>query len=529
MGYSSSMEWFTQISSAQQVLLILGLSCLFLLGWVLYWLARLLDNQQRGEQVRINHQQSLQEQLHELERRSVREQSELRELLSERIAKGMLAQQRLLHGMQQSHQEHSDKLSQSLERRFADILQNLGGDASRLRLDLLEQFEALKKAVTENLADGRLHQQEKLGELRESLARSLSQQRESFDERQAHSLSKQQETLQSGMGEVRKQVAEALSQHADNLGKRVEGLTETTDQRLKEISGQVEKRLSEGFEKTTETFNQVLTHLTRIDEAQKKITELSSNVVSLQEVLSDKRSRGAFGEVQLNALVRNVMPESGFSLQHTLSNGRRADCVLFLPEPTGNVVIDAKFPLESFQRMLDEQLPESDRTQAQRQFRTDIRKHMDDIASRYIIPGETSDGAVMFIPAEAVFAEIHAHFPDLVEEAFRKRVWLVSPTTMMAILTTARAVMKDAATREQVHIIQEHLRALSKDFGRFQSRMDNLARHIGQAHQDVSDVNVSARKISNRFEKIEKVELEEESSPDLPVFRKASLPAAEEE
>ena len=529
IGYSSIMEWFTQISSPLQVLLILGLSGLLLLGWVLYWLAKLLDTQRREQQVRVHHQQQLQEQLHEMERRSAKEQSELRELLSERIAKGMLAQQRLIHGMQQTQLERADKLSQLLDRRFADVKEHLGGDAGRLRLDLLAQFENLKKVVTDNLADGRLQQQEKLAELRESMTRSLAHQREAFDERQAQSMSKQHETLQSGMGEVRKQVAEALTQHADNLGKRVEGLTETTDQRLKEISGQVEKRLSEGFEKTTETFNQVLTHLTRIDEAQKKITELSTNVVSLQEVLSDKRSRGAFGEVQLSALVRNVMPESGFSLQHTLSNGRRADCVLFLPDPTGNVAIDAKFPLESYQRMLDDELPESDRTQAQRQFRIDIRKHMEDIASRYIIPGETSDGAVMFIPAEAVFAEIHARFPDLVEEAFRKRVWLVSPTTMMAILTTARAVMKDAATREQVHIIQDHLRALSKDFGRFQTRMDNLARHIGQAHQDVSDVNISARKISNRFEKIEKVELDEEASPDLPVFRKASLPASDEE
>ncbi|MGD9163926.1 MAG: DNA recombination protein RmuC [Chromatiales bacterium] len=402
--------------------------------------------------------------------------------------------------------------------------QHLTSDAGSLRVELLAQFEALRKGVTETLGEGRLAQQEKLGELRESLAQSLVRHREAFDERQLEAMHQQQETLRSGMAEVRKQVAEALNQHADDLGKRVQGLTDSTDQRLKEISGQVEKRLNEGFEKTTETFTQVLTHLTRIDEAQKKITELSTNVVSLQEVLADKRSRGAFGEVQLSALVRNVMPESGFALQHTLSNGRRADCVLFLPDPTGNVAIDAKFPLESYQRMLDDQLAEADRQQAQRQFRSDIKKHMEDIAERYIIPGETSDGAVMFIPAEAVFAEIHAHFPELVEEAFRKRVWLVSPTTMMAILTTARAVLKDAATREQVHIIQDHLRALSKDFGRFQTRMDNLARHIGQAHQDVSDVNISARKISNRFEKIEKVELEQEAGPDLPVFRKASLP-----
>jgi DNA recombination protein RmuC len=523
------MEWFTQASIPLQLLLILSFAGLIMLGWVLFWLARLLDTQQRDQRARIHHQQALIESLHDLERRISREQSGLRDLMSERIARGALAQQRLLHGMQQTQLERSDKLYHGMERRYGEMQQHLSDDTGRLRLELLEQFEGLKKAVTEGLGEGRLQQQEKLGELRESLAQSLMRHREAFDERQLETMRQQHETLQSEMGEVRKQVAEALTQHADNLGKRVQGLTETTDNRLKEISGQVEKRLNEGFEKTTETFNKVLTHLTRIDEAQKKITELSSNVVSLQEVLADKRSRGAFGEVQLSALVRNVMPESGFALQHTLSNGRRADCVLYLPDPTGNVVIDAKFPLESYQRMLDDQLAEGERVQAQRQFRSDIKKHMEDIASRYIIPGETSDGAVMFIPAEAVFAEIHAHFPDLVEEAFRKRVWLVSPTTMMAILTTARAVLKDAATREQVHIIQEHLRALSKDFGRFQTRMDNLARHIGQAHQDVSDVNVSARKITNRFEKIEKVELEQEQRPDLPVFRKAALPDTEDD
>ena len=253
----------------------------------------------------------------------------------------------------------------------------------------------------------------------------------------------------------------------------------------------------------------MLEHLTRIDEAQKRITELSSNVVSLQEVLADKRSRGAFGEVQLNALVRNLMPESSFSLQHTLSNGTRADCVLFLPEPTGNIVIDSKFPLESYQRMTDSTLAESDRTRAANQFRQDIRKHIADIADKYIISAETSDGAMMFIPAESVFAEIHGHYPELVEEAWRRRVWLASPTTMMAILTTARAVLKDAATREQVNVIQQHLNLLAKDFGRFQERMDRLSLHIRQAHKDVDEVNVSARKISNRFEQIEKVELDE--------------------
>jgi DNA recombination protein RmuC len=227
-------------------------------------------------------------------------------------------------------------------------------------------------------------------------------------------------------------------------------------------------------------------------------------------VLSDKRSRGAFGEVQLSALISNMMPDNSYSLQYTFDNGVRADCVLFLPEPTGTICIDSKFPLESYQRMTDTTLGDADRKTAEQQFRQDIKKHIKDISSKYIIPGQTSDGAMMFIPAEAVFAEIHGHYPDLVEEAQRARVWLASPTTMMAVLTTCRAVLKDAATRQQVHIIQEHLVMLSQDFARFQDRMDKLATHIDQANRDVTDVQTSAKKISSRFTKIEKVELDGE-------------------
>jgi DNA recombination protein RmuC len=280
-----------------------------------------------------------------------------------------------------------------------------------------------------------------------------------------------------------------------------------TDRRLQEISFQVERRLSEGFEKSTTTFHNVIERLALIDEAQKKITDLSSNIISLQEILSDKRSRGAFGEVQLNQLVRNLMPENAFKLQHTFKNGNRADCVLFLPEPTGTVAIDAKFPLENYRHMMDVSSGDADRQAAKQQFRKDIRKHIQDIAGKYIIPSETSDGAMMFIPAEAIFAEIHSHYPDLVEEAHKARVWMVSPTTMMAILTTARAVLKDAATRKQVHLIQDHLGHLSKDFQLFQKRMEALASHINQAHKDVEDVGISAKKITSRFDKIEKVEL----------------------
>ena len=321
--------------------------------------------------------------------------------------------------------------------------------------------------------------------------------------------------LRGDVDGVRVKVEESLEKNSRQLTERVKELIDANERRLGEISGKVEERLDKGFEKTTSVFADVLKRLALIDKAQEKIAELSGNVVSLQEVLSDKRSRGAFGEVQLTALISNVMPESSYSLQHTFDNGVRADCVLFLPEPTGTLCIDSKFPLEGYQRMTDSSLGDADRKSAEQQFRQDIKKHIKDIASKYIIPGQTSDGAVMFIPAEAIFAEIHGHYPDLVEEAQRARVWLASPTTMMAVLTTARAVLKDADTRKQVHLIKDHLISLSKDFGRFQQRMDKLDTHISQANKDVDEVQVSAKKITSRFTKIEQVELDGHDPAEL--------------
>src|SRR5206468_4821171 len=248
-------------------------------------------------------------------------------------------------------------------------------------------------------------------------------------------------------------------------------------------------------------------------EAQKKIETLTGSVVSLQELLGDKRSRGAFGEVQLEALVRNVLPPAAFELQYTLSNGMRVDCALRLPPPTGLATVDSKFPLENYHRMFDREVDESERTLAQRQFRADIRKHVDDIARKYIIVGETSDGAVMFIPAEAVFAEIHAYHAEVVEYANAKRVWIVSPTTLMAVLNTARAVLKDVETRRQVHVIKECLARLAVEFSRFDERMRDLARHIKQAHEDVEKVQLTSSKISQRFAQIEGADLGDLEAP----------------
>ena len=318
-----------------------------------------------------------------------------------------------------------------------------------------------------------------------------------------------QDALIQGLQETRTQVKDALSTHAEETSRRIEQLTATTDNRLKEINTEVTKQFTQGLEKTTETFGNVIQRLAVIDAAQQRITELSGSVLSLQQILTDKRTRGAFGEVQLSGLVHNVMPEQSFTFQHTLTNGKRADCILFLPPPSGSVVIDAKFPLETFQKLMDNALPESEKKSLEQRFRIDIRKHIQDIAERYILPPETADGAMMFIPAEAVFAEIHGHYPDLVDFAHRSRVWMVSPTTLMAVLTSARAVLKDAAARKEIHLIQKHLNHLATDFTRFQKRMENLSRHIELASTDVRDVTISANKITQRFQQIEKVEITE--------------------
>ncbi len=373
----------------------------------------------------------------------------------------------------------------------------------RIARELQQALEEKHRAMLGDLHAGLTQQGDRLGaqvlmagdRQQLSTAEELKQTRDTL-----HAL---RLTLSQEMGGQR----EAL---LERLGTATETLNAKIDVRLAEIAGKVNERLDEGFRKTNETFVSVMTRLATIDEAQKKIESLTGSVVSLQELLGDKRARGAFGEVQLEALVRNVLPANAFEMQATLSNGTRADCVLRLPQPTGMVAVDSKFPLENYHRMFQPEANEVDRALARKQFLLDVRKHVDDIARKYIIPGETADGAVMFVPAEAVFAEIHAHHAEVAEYANARRVWIVSPTTLMAVLNTARAVLKDVETRKQIHVIRESLARLAVEFGRFDERMRDLARHIRQAHEDVEKVQVTSSKISQRFAQIEGVDLDDE-------------------
>ena len=384
------------------------------------------------------------------------------------------------------------------------VMATQGRTAARATLDLQQSLEDKHRAMLGDLHDGLTKQGDRLGaqvadageRQRTSTADELKQTRDVL-----HAL---RLTLTKEMGTQREAMLERLAATTESLNAKI-------DARLGEIAGKVNERLDEGFKKTNETFVSVMTRLATIDEAQKKIESLTGSVVSLQELLGDKRARGAFGEVQLEGLVRNVLPPNAYDMQFTLSTGVRADCVLRLPAPTGMVAVDSKFPLENYHRMFETGVNDVDRALAQKQFRNDIKKHVDDISRKYIIPGETSDGAVMFVPAEAVFAEIHAHHAETVEYASAKRVWIVSPTTLMAVLNTARAVLKDVETRKQIHVIKDSLARLSVEFGRFDERMKDLAKHIRQAYDDVEKVQVTSGKISQRFAQIEGVELDDEA------------------
>ena len=397
-----------------------------------------------------------------------------------------------LHAMRREQAGLPALLTQDMESRHRAVLTDLHAGLSQQSDRMQSQLSALQVAQTERLA-----------ETRETVTGQFSQ----FQSAMLEKLIEQGRAEQGMLQDTLKGMTAQFSE-------RVQQLSQTVDGRLSEISGKVAERLDEGFKKTNETFTSVMTRLAVIDEAQKKIEGLATNVVSLQEILGDKRSRGAFGEVQLEALVRNSLPPDAYAFQHTLKSGARVDCVLILPEPTGSVCVDSKFPLENYRRMFDDSLPQAERDASRRQFKADVKKHVDDIAAKYIVAGETSDGAVMFLPAEAVFAEIHAYHPELVEHAQKKRVWLTSPTTLMAVLNTARAVIRDSETRRMAHVIKDELSKLAKDFARFDERMKKLATHIEQANKDVSEVRISSDKISRRFLQIERVELDRPDATD---------------
>ncbi len=311
-------------------------------------------------------------------------------------------------------------------------------------------------------------------------------------ESQLADLSQKLVMLQADLGGRLQQAQSGVNERLDGLGKRLgDGLAEQT-------------------EKTGETLKELQTRLAVIDRAQQNIANLSQQVVGLQDILSNKQARGALGEIQLQDIVTSILPRSAYELQVTLSRGTRVDCLLKLPNPPGPIAIDAKFPLESYVA-LREASEERAMVEARRAFRADVVKHLKDIAERYILPGETAESALMFLPSEAVYAEIHSNFRDVIEESYRRRVWIVSPTTLMATLNTVRAVLKDARMREQAGVIQAEVRKLLEDIGRLDDRVGRLNRHFDQTVDDIRQIRISTDKVTRWAERIEEIELGEDS------------------
>ena len=305
-----------------------------------------------------------------------------------------------------------------------------------------------------------------------------------------------------------------LQSFKDDLNKSLhndfEHLNEQVEKRLLAVNEQVNIRLDQNFEKTNKTFTNVIERLSKIDEAQKKIDILSSDIISLQSILTDKKTRGIYGEVHLKHLMSNIFGEKNdtiYRLQYPLPNGTIVDCILFAPSPLGTIGIDSKFPLEHYQKMVDRKLSKEERLIAEKQFKLDVKKHIDAIADKYIIEGVTSRQAIMFLPAEAIFAEINAYHQDLVDYAYRRRVFITSPTTLISTLTVIQMIIKNMEKDKYTSIIHEELNKLGLEFARYKERWDKLSKSIQTVNKDVENVSITTDKISKKFTSINQVDI----------------------
>ena len=316
---------------------------------------------------------------------------------------------------------------------------------------------------------------------------------------------------------VIKELGEFKSGVSTNLNNDFEKLNDRIEHKLNMINDHVNERLDVNFEKTNKTFTSVLERLSKIDEAQKKIDSLSTDILSLQSILTDKKTRGIFGEVNLKHILVSVFGENNdkiYKLQYTFETGVIADCVLFAPEPLGMVAIDSKFPLDNYRLMIDKKAGIVERQNAEKNFKSDVKKHIDAIASKYIIKGVTSNQAIMFLPAEAIFAELNAYHPDIIDYAYKKRVWLASPTTLMSTLTTIELVIKNIEKDKYTSVIHEELNKLSVDFKRYKERWGKLSRSIDAVSRDANDIHITTDKISKRFDVINNVDTKKLTNHD---------------
>lgn len=312
-------------------------------------------------------------------------------------------------------------------------------------------------------------------------------------------------------GDIIKEIGDFKLNFSRDLTEDFNKLNDRIENKLEYINGKVNERLDVNFEKTNKTFANVLERLAKIDEAQKKIDNLSNDIVSLQSVLTDKKSRGIFGEVNLHQILASVFGEKNnklYSLQYTLSTGVIADAIVFAPEPLGRICIDSKFPLENYRYMLEKGLTDEEKIRREKLFENDVKKHIDAIGSKYVLPGETSDQAIMFLPAEAIFAEINAYHPNLINYAYQRHVYIASPTTLMSLLTIVQAILMGMERDKYAGIIHNELNKLGEEFLRYKDRWDKLSSHMETVSKDVRDIHITTDKITKRFTEISNAKID---------------------
>ena len=311
-----------------------------------------------------------------------------------------------------------------------------------------------------------------------------------------------------GLADGQERLAGGLTHVSETQAVSQTAMLQLMERRLAQVQAGMAETLTGTATRTARSLGELQQRLETIDKAQANIEKLSGNVLSLQDILSNKQTRGAFGEIQLNDLVRKALPPDAYTMQATLSNGRRADCLIHLPNPPGPIVVDSKFPLEAYEALRRAETPAA-LTEAARGMRLAVRAHIRAIADRYILDGETADGALMFLPSEAVYAELHANYPEVVREGFAAKVWIVSPTTCMATLNTMRAVLKDARMREHAGAIRRELSELYRDVERLGLRVENLDRHFNMAAKDIADIRISSDKAARRARRLDNFDFEE--------------------
>ena len=317
------------------------------------------------------------------------------------------------------------------------------------------------------------------------------------------------------LSDGQQQLSGGLAQMVDLQSKTQAQMLQAMERRLEEVQKGMSETLHGTSTRTARSLGELQQKLEQIDRAQAKIEKLSGDVLGLQDILSNKQTRGAFGEIQLNDIVSKALPSDSYAFQATLSNGKRADCLIHLPKPPGPIVIDSKFPLEAYEALRAAKTAQETQDAA-RAFRTSVRGHIKAISERYILEGETADGALMFLPSEAVYAELHANFPEIVREGFAARVWIVSPTTCMATLNTMRAVLKDARMREQAGAIRKQLGLLHRDVELVFERVNKLNTHFGQARKDIDDISIAAERAGKRAIKLDNFDFEEIAPDPMP-------------